>query len=121
MANELIINANQNAEAYARLGHRVVPDELKGFAGPLAGLHAGLKAASGEYITILGSDDMYLPQNLEIKTKFLDSHPDVGLVCSDAYVFDNKTGSRLPENGLKTNYRDLAGFHEIAEHIARTH
>jgi molybdopterin-guanine dinucleotide biosynthesis protein A len=42
----LIINANQNPEAYATLGEpfgaRVVPDRIGGFAGPLAGLQAGL-------------------------------------------------------------------------------
>ena len=35
-----IANANQNLDAYARFGYRVVPDEIGGFAGPLAGLHA---------------------------------------------------------------------------------
>ena len=39
--DEILVNANQNAEAYARFGYRVVPDSLGGFAGPLAGLHAG--------------------------------------------------------------------------------
>ena len=44
--DEIVINANQNLEAYARFGHRVVADEVGGFAGPLAGLHAGLRAAA---------------------------------------------------------------------------
>ena len=34
----LLINANQNAERYAEFGHPVFPDEIGGFAGPLAGL-----------------------------------------------------------------------------------
>ena len=46
---EIVINANQNLEAYAALGHRVVSDEVGGFAGPLAGLHAGLAAVSHEF------------------------------------------------------------------------
>ena len=33
---EIVINANQNLEAYAAFGHRVVPDAIGGFAGPLA-------------------------------------------------------------------------------------
>ena len=36
----------QYLDAYARFGYRVVPDEIGGFAGPLAGLHACLNAAS---------------------------------------------------------------------------
>ena len=34
--DELLINANQNGERYAAFGHRVVPDQIPGFAGPLA-------------------------------------------------------------------------------------
>ena len=37
----LLINANQNLEAYAAFGHPVVPDRIGGFAGPLAGLDFG--------------------------------------------------------------------------------
>ncbi|TAK45159.1 MAG: molybdenum cofactor guanylyltransferase [Betaproteobacteria bacterium] len=62
--DELIINANQNAGAYARFGHRVVPDELQGFAGPLAGLHAGLKAARGEFVATVPCDSPFLPADL---------------------------------------------------------
>ena len=45
--DEVLINCNQNLESYARFGYRLVSDEIGGFAGPLAGLHAGLKAADG--------------------------------------------------------------------------
>jgi molybdopterin-guanine dinucleotide biosynthesis protein A len=44
--SEIIVNANQNIERYEEYGHRVVRDEIGGFAGPLAGLHAGLKAGA---------------------------------------------------------------------------
>ena len=33
--DELLINANQNPESYAAFGHRVVPDQIPDFAGPL--------------------------------------------------------------------------------------
>ena len=33
---EILINANRNVEAYQAFGHRVVPDSISGFAGPLA-------------------------------------------------------------------------------------
>ena len=44
--DELLINANQNVERYAAYGHRVVPDQIPDNAGPLAGLHAALSAAT---------------------------------------------------------------------------
>jgi hypothetical protein len=43
----------------------------------------------------LGSDDIWLPQNLELKTKLLDSRPDAALVCSDMYLFDSDTGATI--------------------------
>ncbi|MFA5309349.1 MAG: glycosyltransferase [Dehalococcoidales bacterium] len=55
----------------------------------------GFKAAAGEYITGLTADDLYLPRNLEMKAKLLDARPDVGLVCSDAYIFNHHTGDNI--------------------------
>jgi molybdopterin-guanine dinucleotide biosynthesis protein A len=62
--DELLINCNQNPEAYARFGHRLVPDEIRGFAGPLAGLHAGLKAAAHPLVVTVPCDSPYLPLDL---------------------------------------------------------
>jgi len=61
---EIIINANQNLERYRALGHRVVSDEISGFAGPLAGLHAGLKTASNELVVTVPCDSPFLPADL---------------------------------------------------------
>ncbi|HWP87065.1 MAG TPA: NTP transferase domain-containing protein, partial [Burkholderiales bacterium] len=44
--DEVLINANQNLDVYAQFGYRVIPDEIGGFAGPLAGLQRGLNEAS---------------------------------------------------------------------------
>jgi len=62
--DELIVNANQNQEAYARFGYRVVPDAIGGFAGPLAGLHAGLTAASHPLAVTVPCDSPFLPLDL---------------------------------------------------------
>jgi len=61
---EIVINANQNLEAYAAFGHRVVPDAIGGFAGPLAGLHAGLATVSNELAVTVPCDSPFLPQDL---------------------------------------------------------
>ena len=62
--DEIIINANQNIESYESFGHRVVPDEIGGFAGPLAGLHAGLKAAAHPLVVTVPCDSPFLPPDL---------------------------------------------------------
>jgi molybdopterin-guanine dinucleotide biosynthesis protein A len=72
--DEILVNANQNAEAYARLGHRVVPDSLGGFAGPLAGLHAGLRAAANRLAVTVPCDSPFLPLDLVGRLKsFLEA------------------------------------------------
>ena len=62
--DEVIVNANQNLEAYAAFGHRVVPDAIGGYAGPLAGLHAGLTAASHPLAVTVPCDSPFLPLDL---------------------------------------------------------
>ncbi len=61
---DVVINANQNREAYEAFGHRVVADDVGGFAGPLAGLHAGLKAARHPLAVTVPCDSPFLPLDL---------------------------------------------------------
>jgi molybdopterin-guanine dinucleotide biosynthesis protein A len=62
--DEVLINCNQNLDAYARFGYRLVPDQVGGFAGPLAGLHAGLKAAAHPLVVTVPCDSPFLPEDL---------------------------------------------------------
>jgi molybdopterin-guanine dinucleotide biosynthesis protein A len=61
---EVVINANQNQAEYARLGCRVIGDEIGGFAGPLAGLHAGLRANVHPFLVSVPCDSPFLPADL---------------------------------------------------------
>jgi molybdopterin-guanine dinucleotide biosynthesis protein A len=67
--DEILVNANQNPEAYAKFGYRVVPDALGGFAGPLAGLHAGLTAAAHPLAVSVPCDSPFLPLDLVPRLK----------------------------------------------------
>lgn len=62
--DEVLINANQNLDVYGRLGHRVIPDVIGGFAGPLAGLHRGLREAAHELVATVPCDSPFLPRDL---------------------------------------------------------
>jgi len=61
---KLIINANQHLDVYEALGAPVVPDEISGFAGPLAGLHAGLSHCETPYLVTAPCDSPFLPADL---------------------------------------------------------
>ncbi|HEX4886015.1 MAG TPA: molybdenum cofactor guanylyltransferase MobA [Casimicrobiaceae bacterium] len=60
----IVVNANQNRDRYAAFGHPVVADAVGGFAGPLAGLHAGLTAAGTPYVVTVPCDSPFLPADL---------------------------------------------------------
>jgi len=62
--DEILINANQNLERYGALGHRVIPDEIRGYAGPLAGLHRGLTEAAHNLVATVPCDSPFLPRDL---------------------------------------------------------
>ena len=62
--DHLLISANQNIERYAAFGHPVVEDGIPGYAGPLAGLHAGLSAASTPLVATAPCDSPFLPDDL---------------------------------------------------------
>jgi molybdopterin-guanine dinucleotide biosynthesis protein A len=60
----IVVNANRNAERYARYGYPVVADAVEGYAGPLAGLDAGLRAATTPYVVTTPCDSPFLPADL---------------------------------------------------------
>ena len=62
--DEVLINANQNLDVYARFGRRVIPDEIGGFAGPLAGLQRGLSEARHPLVATAPCDTPFLPMDL---------------------------------------------------------
>lgn len=74
--DEILINANRNQEQYGQFGYRVVPDEIGGFAGPLAGLHRGLTEASHPLVVTVPCDSPFLPQDLvqRLRTRLEQEH-----------------------------------------------
>jgi molybdopterin-guanine dinucleotide biosynthesis protein A len=62
--DEILINANRNPADYERFGHRVIADEIEGFAGPLAGFERGLAHATHALVVTVPCDSPFLPADL---------------------------------------------------------
>jgi molybdopterin-guanine dinucleotide biosynthesis protein A len=62
--DELVVSANRNLGTYAAYGHRVLPDTLPDFAGPLAGVLAALEAVNADWLLVAPCDTPKLPADL---------------------------------------------------------
>lgn len=57
--------------------------------------------AKGEYINLLGSDDLYFPYTIDEQVKHLENHQELGMVCGIAQVINENgelTGTVYDEN-----------------------
>jgi molybdopterin-guanine dinucleotide biosynthesis protein A len=59
--DEIVISANRNLDVYAAYGHRVLPDTLPDFPGPLAGVLAALDAVDADWLLVAPCDTPHLP------------------------------------------------------------
>jgi len=62
--SEVMISANRNAPAYASRVTRVLADASDDFPGPLAGILAGLRAATTPWLAVVPCDSPCLPTDL---------------------------------------------------------
>ena len=85
--DELLVNANRNPEAYAGFGHRVIADEIAGFAGPLAGFERGLAHARGALVITVPCDSPFLPLDLVARLR-------AALEAQDAQIAVARTGDQ---------------------------
>ena len=96
----VIVNANRNVDRYAALGYPVVGDDVGGFAGPLAGLHAGLSRTRTRFAITVPCDSPFLPADLvarlgtelvrddaqlAVARTFDQAHPVFALVRADVF------------------------------------
>ena len=61
---DIVISANRNLGTYAAFGHRVLPDTLPDYPGPLAGVLAALEAVDADWLLVVPCDTPHLPADL---------------------------------------------------------
>ena len=83
----LLINANREIEAYERFGLHVISDQIRDFAGPLAGLHAGMQATKTEFVLSVPCDSPLLPDDLASRLM-------AALITHHAEIAVAKTGTQ---------------------------
>lgn len=67
-------------------------------------LNEGIAASRGEFVSLLYSDDYYLPRKLERQVALLVSlPPDHGVVYSPGYRLDTRSGAKTLDSSLKVS------------------
>ncbi len=93
----LIINDGSTDGTAAILGDysdsriRVVSNEKN--IGVTCSRNKGLHLARGKYVACMDADDVSLPERLRLQARYLDTHPDVGLLSSAYEVVDDDGNS----------------------------
>ncbi len=72
-------------------------------SGPSAARNTGIKLATGDMISFLDADDVWLPKKLELQVNLMNQHGDVGLVACSANMTD-ASGENVTESLIFKNY-----------------
>ena len=85
----IVLNANGDPARFARFGLAVVPDDVEGFAGPLAGILAGLdwaarNAPGTEWLVSVPGDCPFLPRDLVPRLHAARAEADTALACAQS-------------------------------------
>jgi molybdopterin-guanine dinucleotide biosynthesis protein A len=82
--DSVLISANQNLTRYGRFGYPVLPDRLGGFAGPLAGLQAGLAQATTPLLVTAPCDSPFLPGDLvaRLRAAMAEQQAELAVACA---------------------------------------
>ncbi len=110
---KLIINANRHLDVYQAMGAPVVQDEIAGFAGPLAGLHAGLSHCDTPYLVTAPCDSPFLPMDLvdKLSAALVAANADIAV----AVTGESTTRQRHPVFCLlSTHLKD-----ELADYLGK--
>jgi O-antigen/teichoic acid export membrane protein/GT2 family glycosyltransferase len=86
---------DQTAAAATRFGDARVRVHRQENAGPSAARNRGIELARGEFVSMLDSDDLWLPGYLEAMGAALERNPLAGLAYTDAWVLYVPSGRFL--------------------------
>jgi molybdopterin-guanine dinucleotide biosynthesis protein A len=99
----VMINANRNLEVYRAMGVAVYSDGVPDFAGPLAGVLAGLDHCATPYLVTVPCDTPYFPHDLVGRLA-------AGLLGADIATAYSREGDELSPQPvfclMKTSLRD---------------
>jgi molybdopterin-guanine dinucleotide biosynthesis protein A len=122
----LILNANGDPARFAATGLSVIADDVPDFAGPLAGVLAGLDWAAAcapdiEYVVSVPGDCPFLPRDLVVRLNRARTEAGLPLACARSGDWRHPVVGLWPV-GLRADLRQaltVAGLRKIEVWTAR--
>jgi len=107
---ELIVindgSTDRTESILASYGNRIRCIRHERNMGIVRSMNDGVEAASGEFIAFLDSDDVWLPEFLQLQLEHLQKNTDVGMVHSDFMTID-ENGTVLEHSVAKCRNRGV--------------
>ena len=118
----IVIAANRNRDRYEAFGHRVVADRVADYAGPLAGLHAGLTVCETDFLVAVPCDAPSFPLDLveRLSRPFADGNVDAAVARTASGLHPVFCMIRRNVVGELARFLD-GGGRGVAVWIARLH
>jgi molybdopterin-guanine dinucleotide biosynthesis protein A len=124
--DQIILNANGDPARFSRFGLSVVPDDIPDFAGPLAGILAGLDWAAANrpdlaWIASVPGDCPFLPKNLVERLHSARLAANTPLACAKSGDWRHPVAGLWPV-ALRADLRHALvneGLHKIEVWTAR--
>jgi len=85
--------------------------------GSAAARNRGIENARGELLAFLDADDTWRPEKIQLQVDYLQAHPEIGILCSDAREF-NAAGTFAESFLAQFGPIEVEGY--VFESIART-
>jgi glycosyltransferase involved in cell wall biosynthesis len=90
-------STDDTRETLRHLGARIryIPQAHRGLA---ATRNVGIGVSRGRYLAFLDSDDLWLPDKVSMQVARLDAEPAVGLVYTEATLFNDESATEIPHS-----------------------
>lgn len=102
---ELIVIDDASSVEYSEFFEKFNDERIKYFkleqnSGPGRARNEGVKKATGEYVALVDSDDISLPERFKLQAEFLDKNPEISILGT-SFQFSNRKNPALTIYGEK--------------------
>jgi glycosyltransferase involved in cell wall biosynthesis len=78
--------------------------EMQSNKGANLSYNALIQRSKGRYLNLFSSDDWMLPDKIKTQVHYLENHPEVGMVYSDGFVYDQNKDSYSPHPWVRKTH-----------------